>query len=100
LLSSFVVCVACLLGFAPPTAGATVVRAGFASISNDLDAGTWTISSTGASLTLALDASRDFQVLRLLAPTGREWTLGPQADTTVKQGTTSVPFGNRDAGFA
>lgn len=79
---------------------ATVVRAGFASISNDPNAGTWTISSSGASLTLALDASRDFQVLRLVAPTGHEWTIGAQADTTIRVGITPLAFGSRAAGFA
>jgi alpha-galactosidase len=98
-LCLFVLCAGSIAGFDSQLGAATVVRVGFASISNDPDAGTWTISSTGASLILALDPARDFQVVRLVSPTGREWTIGPQHDTTVKLGTTSVPFGNRAAGF-
>lgn len=77
-----------------------MVRAGFASISNDPDAGTWTISSSGASLTVVIDAGRDFQVLRLTSPSGREWTTGAQSAAIVKVGSVAVPFGSRAAGFA
>jgi alpha-galactosidase len=88
-----------LLVFAPCATAATVVRAGFASIANDPDAGTWTISSSGASLTLALDRSRDFEVLQLVSPSGKNWTTAIQADTVVKIGSQSIAFGNRAAGF-
>jgi alpha-galactosidase len=76
-----------------------VVRAGFAAISNDSEAGTWTISSSGTSLTLALDATRDFQVVRLVSPSGEPRTLGALPDTQISVGGKILPFGSRAAGF-
>jgi alpha-galactosidase len=99
-LSAFVLCLCLVLSAATPGIAATVVRAGFASISNDSDAGTWTISSTGASLTLALDAGRDYEVLRLMSPSGTTWTTVAQPDTVLKIGSQTVVFGSRAAGFA
>jgi alpha-galactosidase len=90
----------CFAALGTRAAAATVVRVGFASIANDPDAGTWTVSSSGASLTLAIDAARDFQVLRLTSPSGREWTTGAQTVASVKVGSVTVPFGSRAAGFA
>ena len=44
-----------------PLAAATIVaQQGDASIAHDAAAGTWTLAAGGATLTLALDASRDF----------------------------------------
>ena len=87
-------------GFASPAGAATVVRAGFASISNDPAAGTWTVSSSGATLLLDINAASDFAVLRLMSPSGKSWTVGVQTDTVVRIGSQSVPFGSRAAGFA
>ena len=78
---------------------ATVVRAGSASISNDPDAGTWTIRSAGTSLTLGFDATHDFRVIRLASPADETRTLGSLPDTQVIVGGKTLPFGNRTAGF-
>ncbi len=99
-LSVFVFCLFCVPCAAASATAATVVRAGFASISNDPDARTWTISSTGASLTLALDAGRDYELLRLVSPSGTTWTTVVQPDTLLKIGSQTVVFGSRAAGFA
>jgi hypothetical protein len=71
-------------GFASPAGAATVVRAGFASISNDPAAGTWTVSSSGATLLLDINAASDFAVLRLMSPSGKSWTVGVQTATVVE----------------
>jgi alpha-galactosidase len=93
------VCVVTLIVSATQTEAATVVRSGFASISNDSDAGTWTISSTGTSLVLGLDASRDFEVVRLNTLSEPSWIATAMADTTIVLGGQTVAFGNRAAGF-
>src|SRR6266542_998396 len=100
ILSSFGLCSCSIVPLAAPATAATVVRAGFASISNDPGAGTWTVSSSGASLTLALAADRDFQIVRLMSPSGRIWTTTEQTDTVLQLGSLKLPFGDRAAGFA
>ena len=82
-----------------PTSADAVVQAGTATISNDPDAGTWTLSSDGASLTLGFDASHDFRVIRLESESGEPRTLGSLPDTQVSVGGKSLPFGSRAAGF-
>ena len=84
---------------APRTSADTVVEAGTASISNDPDAGTWTLSSEGSSLTLGFDASHDFRVIRLESANGEPRTLGTLPDTQVSVGGKTLPFGSRAAGF-
>ena len=85
-----------------PADAATTVAAqnGDASIEHDLAAGTWTIKAGGAALTLALDPGRDFAVLALVSPAGRAWTVGAAADSFVRVGSRTLPFGSRSAGFA
>jgi alpha-galactosidase len=98
-LSPIVIIAAHLVtGFATFARAATVVRAGFAFISNDPAAGTWTVSSSGASLLLDINAASDFAV-RLVSPSGKTWTVGAQTDTVVRIGSQSVPFGSRASGF-
>jgi alpha-galactosidase len=84
---------------AAPISAATVVRAGSASISSDSDAGTWTIRSLGTSLTLGIDATRDFRVVRLASSAGEPRAIGTLPDTQVTVGGKTFPFGSRAAGF-
>ena len=79
---------------------AIIVQQGDASIAHDPSAGTWTLSAGGAVLTLALDPSRDFAIVRLLSASGVPWTLEAAADSTVRVGGRTLAFGNRPAGFA
>lgn len=74
-------------------------RAGSAFVSHDAAARTWTIGSAGASLTLGLDPSRDFEVVRLASAADQSWTIAPATDTVLKVGFQTLPFGNRAAGF-
>ena len=86
---------------ASSAAAATVVaQASDATIARDAAAGTWALASGGATLTLALDASRDFSVLSLTSPTGNAWTTAPAVDTFVRIGSQTLAFGSRSAGFA
>jgi alpha-galactosidase len=98
-LTSLAVAVAVLGVSVPHIAAEAVVRSGSASISNDTEAGTWTISSAGTSLTLALDPGRDFQVLRLASTSGEPRTAGGLPDTQIAVGGKTLPFGSRSAGF-
>jgi alpha-galactosidase len=82
-----------------PTRAETVVRVGSATIENDPDAGTWTIQSAGTALTLALDARRDFQVLKLASYSGESRILGAAPDTQLTVAGRTFPFGSRGAGF-
>src|SRR4029077_17869109 len=58
------------------------------------------LSAGGASLTLALDPSRDFGIVSLVSASGTSWTTNVAADSTVRVGTRSLALGNRAAGFA
>jgi alpha-galactosidase len=83
-----------------PAHAATLVANGDASISQDAAAGTWTLRAGGAALTVAIDRSRDFELVSVSSPSGRQWAGGTVPDTSVHIGTRTVPFGNRAAGFA
>jgi alpha-galactosidase len=83
----------------PITRTETVVRAGFAFVSNDADARTWTIGSNGTALTLLIDPARDFQIVRLASLIGEPRTLGSLPDTQLTVGGRTVALGNRAAGF-
>ena len=87
--------------FTPPSARAsTVVQTlGDASVVRDSGAGTWTIGAGGATLTLALDASRDFQVLSFVSPSGRSWLVDGTAGTGLTLNGSFMAFGNAAAGF-
>jgi alpha-galactosidase len=84
---------------APRTSAETVVQAGTAAISNDPETGTWTLSADGSSLTLGIDASQDFRVIRLQSDSGEPRTLGTLPDTQISVGGKTLPFGSRAAGF-
>ncbi len=62
--------------------------------------GSWTLSAAGASLTLALDPSRDFAIVSLLSASGATWNTSAAADTFVRVGSRTLAFGSRPAGFA
>ena len=81
---------------------ATVVVAhqGDAAIVHDPAAGTWTLTAGGATLTLALDPSRDFAIVSLSSVSGKPWTTGVTTDTFVRVRKRSLAFGSRPAGFA
>jgi alpha-galactosidase len=81
-------------------AATTVVENGDASIAHDQAAGTWTLSAGGTTLTIALDASRDFAVTNLMTASGIAWTLGRAPDTFVRVRGQSFAFGSRAAGFS
>jgi len=76
-----------------------VAQAGDATIAHDGAAGAWTLAAGGATLTLALDPSRDFAVLHLISPSGNAWTTATGPDTFVRIGEKTLPFGSRSAGF-
>src|SRR5262245_45807757 len=79
---------------------ATVAASGDASISQDTAAGTWTLRAGAAVLTLAVDRSRDFELVSLVSPSGKTWAGGSVPDSSVHVGSRTIPFGNRAAGFA
>src|ERR1700704_3241892 len=83
----------------PASAATTVVTAGEATISHDTPAGSWSLTAGGTTLTLALDPSRDFQVLQLLTSSPRPWIVGSLAEATVMVNGASLVFGSRAAGF-
>src|SRR5512138_1075959 len=64
-LPAFILTLPILGAVAVDAAAAPVVRAGSAAISHDPDAGTWTISASGASLILDLNDARDFAIQSL-----------------------------------
>jgi hypothetical protein len=82
-----------------PTTAATVASAGDASITHDAQAGTWSIAAGGATLTLGLDSSRDFEVLRLVTISNKPWTIGSSSDSSVMIDGKTFAFGSRAAGF-
>jgi alpha-galactosidase len=89
------------LAIARPAAGASVVaQSGDATIAHDAAAGTWTLTAGGATLTLALDRSRDFALLSLISPSGLAWTTTAISDTFVHVGNETLSFGIRTAGFS
>ena len=81
-------------------AAIVVAQQGDAAIAHDASVGTWTLSAGGATLTLALDPSRDFAIVSLLSASGTSWAIGTQPDSTVRLAGHSLAFGNRNAGFA
>jgi alpha-galactosidase len=80
-------------------ASTVVAQTGDASIAHDTSAGTWTLTAGGATLTLALDASRDFALQSLMSPSGVSWSLASTSDSVVNVGTQTLAFGSRTAGF-
>ena len=88
--------------FPVPTSAApvTVVQSGDASISHDTQAGTWSLTAAGTTLTLGLDSSRDFEVVRLATSSNTPWTIGALADSSVTINGSTMALGRRAAGFA
>jgi alpha-galactosidase len=83
----------------PAEAATVVAQQGDASIAHDAAEGTWTLATSGASLTLALDPSRDFAIVSLLSASGTTWNASAAADSVVSIGGRTLAFGNRPAGF-
>src|ERR1700730_4048254 len=83
----------------PAGAVTEVPDAGDASISHDSAAGTWSLAAGGTTLTVALDPSRDFQVLRLVTSSPQPWSVGALSDSTVTVNDVPLCFGRRAAGF-
>jgi alpha-galactosidase len=80
-------------------ASTTVAESGDASISHDVAGGTWALIAGGTTLTLNLDPSRDFAIVKLATVSSRAWTVGTLPDTTVRVGGRTLLFGSRIAGF-
>jgi alpha-galactosidase len=94
-----IVSAALAVASAPHTSAESVVRAGSASISNDVESRSWTIGSFGTSLTLLIDPARDFQILSLVSPSKEPRTVSSLPDTQLSVGGRTAPFGSRNAGF-
>ena len=81
-------------------AAATVVaQNGDASIERDTAAGTYALYAGGAALTLAVDSSRDFEVLSLISASGRTWSIAGASDSLIRTGGRTLALGNRASGF-
>ncbi len=80
------------------SAASTIVSSGDASIAQNGD--TWELAAGGATLTLGLAASRDFEVVRLSTASNAPWTIGAVPDTTVTINGVPLAFGSRAAGFS
>ena len=79
--------------------GVVVARVGDASITHHVSNGLWLLAAGGATLSLALDATRNFSVLDLTSPSGHSWIATAATDTSVKAGSKTFAFGSRQAGF-
>ncbi len=82
-----------------PTSAETVVALGDASITRDVDGGTWSLAAAGATLQLRLSSSADFAV-RLTSPSGQVWTQGTSPDTSLTVNGRALVFGSVSSGFA
>jgi alpha-galactosidase len=91
---------ACFLLLAAPASAAVVAQVDDAIIAHDTAAGTWTLTAGGATLTLALDPSRDFALVSLISPSGKPWTTAAVADSFVRVANHALPFGSRAEGFS
>ena len=96
---TFSLCSTLLTTASVAAATTTVASAGDASISHDESAGTWTLSASGTSMTLTLDAGRDFGIARLVTPSGTSWIRSAISDSIIKVGTSTIALGARGAGF-
>src|ERR1700730_13909024 len=84
---------------AVPARGADAVDAlGDAYIAHDLATGTWTLGAGGATLALLIDSTRDYQLVRLLSASGRNWIQRAQPDTAIVVNGVTLPFGSRTDG--
>src|SRR5260221_14128049 len=80
-------------------AATIVAQQGDAAIAHDAGAGTWSLAAGGATLTLALDPSRDFAIVSLTSASGDSWVPSSTADSFIRIGSRSLAFGSRAAGF-
>src|SRR5258708_18506239 len=95
LLSLFV-----LLSSRPSIAASSIVAANHdAAISRDLSAGTWTIGSAGAALTLGLEASRDFTIVKFVGPSGKAAATTGTPDKPVRARSPPFTVAHRPHGF-
>ena len=100
-MSRAVVAALTLLWLVAASTAQAQVRAssGDASIAQDVGAGTWTLTGGGSTFTVAADARRDFEIVRLTGVAGHSWT-GGTSDTFVRVDGQVLPFGRRSAGFS
>jgi alpha-galactosidase len=95
----FFVLIALVFASGTVCAADTVEQLGDASIVHDVQAGRYTLGAAGATLTLALSAQQDFMIATLLSPSGRNWSVTPQAGSVVTVNGSALPFGSRPHGF-
>ena len=89
-----------MLIVAAPARGADAVDAlGDAYIAHDSATGTWTLGAGGATLALLIDSTHDYQLVRLLSASGRNWIQRAQPDTAIVVNGVTLPFGSRTDGF-
>jgi alpha-galactosidase len=88
-----------LIAAAPARAAGPVDALGDAYIAHDTATGTWTLGAGGATLALGIDSARDYQLIRLLSASGRNWIQRAQPDTAIVVNGVTLPFGSRAAGF-
>jgi len=79
---------------------ATVESLGDARIDHGVRSGSWTISAGGASLSVTLDPSKDYEVTAIVSPSGRNWIGVKGPDTVVTADGVQHAFGSRDDGFS
>jgi alpha-galactosidase len=89
-----------IAGTSPAVASTLVSQAGDAAIAHDTASGTWLLSAGGATLTLALDPTRDFSLLSLVSPSGKAWASAAATDSFMRAGNQMLPFGSLAAGFS
>ena len=76
-----------------------MAAAGDASISHDERAGTWCLAAGGTTLTLALDPSRDLQMLGLTTAANRPWIVGAAGHSSVMVDGRRLAVGSLSSGF-
>src|SRR5579871_2399184 len=95
----YVVAAVCTMAAPVLAASVAVEKTGDASIARDADAGTWTLTAGGATLTLIADAGVDFRVVGLTTASGKPWIAAPAADATVTLDGRAVAVGSQAAAF-
>src|SRR5216684_3903092 len=80
-------------------AATTIQSLDDAAIAHDSAAGSWMIKSGGATLTVALDPSRDFQVVSLVGASSQNWIVVTRSSPDVIISGVPLAFGSRAAGF-
>jgi alpha-galactosidase len=88
-----------MLASFPTRAASSDQKLGDAYIRHDASAGTWTIGAGGASLAIAVDSARDFQLISLTSPSGQNWLTSPQAGAVMTVNDKTMLVGSRANGF-